>query len=66
MSLKKVDEVVTTGGIIGRVRTVAEGFVTVDVANNVSIKVVKHHVAGLTKTAEASGAAENKAKPAKA
>ena len=48
-TLKNGDEVVTTGGIIGRVRSVAEGFVTVDIANNTSIKVLKSHIANLTK-----------------
>jgi len=48
-NLKPGDEVVTTGGIIGKVRAVAEAFVTMEVANNVAIKVVKSHVTGLTK-----------------
>jgi preprotein translocase subunit YajC len=48
-NLKAGDEVVTTGGIIGKVRAVAEAFVTMEVANNVAIKVVKSHVTGLTK-----------------
>src|SRR3954447_16353430 len=40
-ALKPGDEVVTTGGIIGKVRSVAESFVTVEVASNTSIKVLK-------------------------
>jgi len=48
-NLKPGDEVVTTGGIIGKVRAVAEAFVTMEVANSVAIKVVKSHVTGLTK-----------------
>ena len=48
-NLKAGDEVVTTGGMIGKVRAVAEAFVTIEVANNVAIKVVKSHVTGLTK-----------------
>lgn len=49
--LKAGDEVVTSGGIIGRIRSVAkdEGFVGVEIANNVIVKVMKAHVAGLTK-----------------
>lgn len=40
-ALKAGDEVVTSGGIIGRVKSVAEGFVSVEVAGNTVIKVLK-------------------------
>ena len=46
-NLKTGDEVVTTGGIIGRVKSVADGFVTLD-SNNSSFKVVKSHIASKT------------------
>lgn len=49
-ALKAGDEVVTSGGIIGKVRTVAEAFVTLEVANNTAIKVLKANVTGLTKS----------------
>jgi preprotein translocase subunit YajC len=48
-NLKAGDEVVTTGGIIGRIRSVAESFVTIEVASNTAIKVLKANVTGLTK-----------------
>ena len=48
-SLKVGDEVVTVGGIIGRIRSVADIFVTVEVATNTSIKVLKTAVTGQTK-----------------
>jgi preprotein translocase subunit YajC len=48
-NLKAGDEVVTTGGIIGKVRSVAEGFVTLEVANNTAIKVLKTNVTAFTK-----------------
>lgn len=57
-SLKAGDEVVTTGGIIGKVRSVAETFVTVEVAQNTAIKVLKANVSLMTKTPAAAGAAE--------
>jgi len=63
-SLKKGDEVVTSGGLIGKIRTVSDTFVTVDVANNVSIKVIKQHVSGLTKAPDAATAKSST--PAKA
>lgn len=47
--LKPGDEVVTTGGIIGKVRSVADTFITLEVANNTSIKVLKANVTGLAK-----------------
>lgn len=62
-NLKAGDEVVTSGGIIGKVRSVAEAFVTLEVANNTAIKVLKSNVTGLTKGLTAGTASE---KPAKA
>ena len=42
-SLKVGDEVVTSGGIIGRIKSLAETFVTLEVGN-ASLKVLKEHV----------------------
>jgi preprotein translocase subunit YajC len=41
------DEVVTSGGILGRVVEVGDSFVTVEVANGVQLKVQKGQVAAL-------------------
>ena len=49
-ALKPGDEVVTNGGIIGFIRSVADGFVTLEVGSNMHIKVLKNHISGLTKT----------------
>lgn len=43
--LAKGDEVVTSGGTLGRVTHVGEQFLTLEVADGVSIKVQKHMVA---------------------
>jgi preprotein translocase subunit YajC len=51
-ALKPGDEVVTTGGIIGRIKTVQDTFVSVEVAANTIIKVVKSEVSGLTQKAQ--------------
>jgi preprotein translocase subunit YajC len=51
-NLKAGDEVVTSGGIIGRVKSVADNFVTID-AGSTSLKIMKSHVSGLTKPKEA-------------
>ncbi len=44
-SLSKGDEVVTNGGIIGKVHKVDEQFLVVEVANNVHLKLQKGAVA---------------------
>ena len=45
--LKSGDEVVTTGGIIGRVKNVSDTFVTID-AGSTQLKIQKNHVTGLS------------------
>lgn len=63
-NLKAGEEVITSGGIIGRVRSVSEGFVSLDIGGNTTIKVLKSNIAALTKQAEK--AASPKKAPAKA
>ncbi len=43
-SLKKGDKIVTTGGIYGRINDISGQVVTVDVGNNMHIKVDKNAV----------------------
>lgn len=43
-ALKKNDEVVTVGGVIGRVTAVSESYVTVEIADKVEVKVQKNAV----------------------
>ena len=38
-ALQKGDEVVTTGGVLGRITKVGENYVSVEVANNVEVQV---------------------------
>ena len=49
-NLKAGDEIVTSGGIIGKVRSVAEAFVTLEVSNNATIKVLKTAITSLAAT----------------
>jgi preprotein translocase subunit YajC len=63
--LKPGDEVVTSGGIIGKVRAVAETFVTLEVSNNTAIKVLKSNVSAYTVKPVAATPA-GKEQPAKA
>lgn len=44
-NLSKGDEVITNGGMLGKITEVSEQFVTLEVADNVSIKVQKPAVA---------------------
>lgn len=44
-ALKVGDEVVTTGGIIGRIKAIADSFVTLDAGPNTTLKVQKNHIA---------------------
>lgn len=39
------DETITTGGILGRITSIGEQFVTLEVGNGVELKVQKHAVA---------------------
>lgn len=41
------DEIVTAGGVLGKVTGVGEQFLTVEVSNNVVVKVQRHTVAAV-------------------
>ena len=41
------DEVVTNGGLLGRISNVGESFVTVEMADNVKIKVQRYAIASV-------------------
>lgn len=49
-NLKKGDDVITAGGIIGRITGLTEQVVTLEVADNVKIKVMRSNIAGPFKT----------------
>jgi preprotein translocase subunit YajC len=51
-ALKAGDEIVTSGGIIGRVKSVAEGFVSVEIAGDTVIKVLKSAIEGQSPKAQ--------------
>lgn len=46
-SLEKGDEVVTNGGVLGKITEVGENFISVEIADNVNIKVQRNAVASL-------------------
>jgi preprotein translocase subunit YajC len=41
------DEVVTNGGLLGRITKVGESFITVELADNVQIKVQRHAISSI-------------------
>jgi len=41
------DEVVTTGGILGKITNVGDSFVTIELAENVKVKLQKHAIASV-------------------
>ena len=41
------DEVVTTGGLLGKVTNVTDSFITLEVADNVKVKLQKHAVSSV-------------------
>ena len=41
------DEVVTNGGLLGKITKVGESFVTVELADNVQVKLQKHAIASV-------------------
>jgi len=44
--LKRGDEVITSGGIIGRIHAVTDTVITLEVAQNVRIRILKGQIAG--------------------
>ena len=43
--LSKGDEVVTSGGVLGRINKIGDNFIFLEIAENLEIKVEKHAVA---------------------
>ncbi len=62
-ALKKGDVVVTSGGMIGKVKSVADDEVRVELAPNVDVRVVRHTIAEVRSKTEPATAA-NDSKPA--
>ncbi len=46
-SLNKGDEIVTSGGILAKVKSVGDNFVTVDLGNEVEIKLQKQSISAV-------------------
>ncbi len=48
-SMKKGDNVITAGGVHGKITSVENDLVTLEVANNVNIKITKSYIAAIKK-----------------
>jgi len=59
--LKKGDDVVTTGGIIGRISGIKDDEITLQVQEGVRIRVLRSAVTGLQKQANEAAKADAKA-----
>ena len=46
-NLAKGDEVVTTGGVLGKINKIGDNFVDLEIANNVEIKIQKNSVSAV-------------------
>ena len=55
-ALKKGDEVVTAGGILGRVIEVGDNFATLEIADGVRIKIQKYQITSLMPKGTMKGA----------
>lgn len=43
-SLNKGDEIITSGGLLGKITKVSDDFITIEIANNVSVNIQKASV----------------------
>ena len=46
-SLSKGDEIVTTGGMLGRINKIGDNFIAIEIASNTEIKVQKNAVSAV-------------------
>lgn len=60
--LKRNDDVMTTGGLFGKVQALTDTEVTLEVASNVKLRVSRGHIAQLFRTEKTAGAKEVKEK----
>lgn len=64
-ALKKGDEVVTQGGIFGKIYAVTDKIVTLEIANGVRVRIQKASIQGRSSVAEETSVAPSKAEEKK-
>ena len=52
-NLKKGDSVITQGGIYGKVASISDQVVTLEIADKVRVRVARSHIAGIAPTGSA-------------
>lgn len=60
--LKRNDEVVTTGGLIGRIHELGDRIVTLEIAQGVRVRVERPQIAALSSAGKGSAASKGSAK----
>ena len=60
-ALRRGDQVVTSGGMIGKVKSVADDEVRVELAPNVDVRVLRHTIAEVRSKTEPAPANDSKA-----
>lgn len=60
--LKKGDEIVTSGGLHGKITGITDQVITLEVADNVRVKVSRSFISGMQKDLMAKGAEKEKEK----
>ena len=58
-ALKKDDEIITTGGIVGRIVSLDDRLATVEIADKVKVRVLRDRIAGRYTTPAATTSAAN-------
>ena len=61
-NLKRGDDVVTSGGIHGRIQTIADKIVTIEIAPNVRIRIDRDQIASVARTSRAEDRERDKEK----
>ena len=64
-TLKVGDEVITNSGIIGKVKSIADQFVVLEIGPSSTMKIVKQYIVGLTKPLNSSTASTSSASTTK-
>lgn len=60
--LKKGDEIVTTGGLIGTIQTLTDNILTIEIADKVRVRILRSQVANLLTETPAPAAGETSEK----
>ena len=61
-ALEKGDEVVTSGGMLGRITDVGESFINLEIADGIEVKTQRSAIASLVPKGTIKGKGENKSK----